>query len=67
MDTQPAPSVPVTIPTAPAASSGVLAPSGGNATVPSPSAPAEFTGAASANKAGVAAMVVVGGAVLFGF
>ncbi|KZM22422.1 uncharacterized protein EKO05_0000052 [Ascochyta rabiei] len=65
MDTLPAPSVPATLPSAPSTPSGVLPPSSGNATVPSPSAPAEFTGAASANKAGVAAMAVVGCALLF--
>jgi hypothetical protein len=53
METAPAPSVPV-----PSAPSGVLPPGGGNATVPTTSAPAEFTGAASAlNAAGYIAGV----------
>ena len=39
-------------PTLLALSSSVLPPGGGNATVPTASAPAEFTGAVSANKAG---------------
>ena len=53
METAPAPSVPV-----PSAPSGVLPPSGGNATVPTTSSPAQFTGAASAlNAAGYVAGV----------
>jgi hypothetical protein len=62
METGPAPSVPI-----PSAPSGALPPAGGNATVPSTTAPAEFTGAASANKAGVMMAGAVAGVVLFAF
>lgn len=62
IETLPAPSVPV-----PSAPSGALPPGGGNATVPTPSAPAQFTGAASANNAGALMAGAVAGVVLFAF
>ncbi|KAF2631370.1 glycoside hydrolase family 16 protein [Macroventuria anomochaeta] len=62
METLPAPSVPV-----PSAPSGVLPPAGGNATVPTTSAPAEFTGAAIANKASAMMAGAVAGVWLFAF
>lgn len=62
METLPPPTVPV-----PSAPSSVVPPIGGNATSPTTTAPAQFTGAASANKAGVAALAAVGGAILFAF
>ncbi|KAF2015666.1 glycoside hydrolase family 16 protein [Aaosphaeria arxii CBS 175.79] len=62
VETSPAPSVPA--PSAPSAPSGLLPVPSGNATVSAP--PAEFTGAATSNKAG-ALVAVVAGAVLFAF
>lgn len=62
METAPAPSVPV--PSVPAVLPSPSAPIGGNATTPSASAPAQFTGAASVQRVG-GLMAVVGGAVLF--
>lgn len=67
LETAPAPSVPVPSVPVPSAPSGVLPPGGGNATVPTPSAPAEFTGAATANKAGVMMAGAVAGVWLFAF
>lgn len=67
METAPAPSVPVpTAPTGALPPSTPSAPAGGNATVPVPSAPAQFTGAASAHKASaMVAGAVAGGVWLF--
>lgn len=62
LETAPAPSVPVP--------SGVLppsAPTSGNATTPTTSAPAQFTGAASANKASVLMVGAVAGIWMFAF
>ncbi|KAF3041206.1 hypothetical protein E8E11_006484 [Didymella keratinophila] len=65
IETAPAPSVPV-----PSAPTGVLPPSppsGGNATTPITSAPAQFTGAASANKASAMMAGAIAGVWLFAF
>ena len=62
METLPAPSVPV-----PSTPSGVLPPIGGNVTVPTTSAPAQFTGAANMNNAGAIMAGAVAGVVLFAF
>lgn len=67
LETAPAPSIPGVPAPAPSAPSGALPPAGGNTTVPTPSAPAEFTGAASANKAGALMAGAVAGVWLFAF